>query len=1431
MGGFRMKKITRLIACVLMILAMILTGFSGSAFIAVQVYAATDGEETQDNELLDTASDDEYPETLMESVSTDGSEDIIILDGSGDDMPEEAGEEAGSDQPDELLGNDGTYCELIFDYCDGQTTQGYEVEKGSVITQLPYIPREGYEFDGWFTEETGGEQIFDNLTVNESVTYYAHWTKLCRVTFNFCNGKPNEYRNVRQGGKLSRIPAPSGPGLYFDGWYTEKEGKGTKITSDVRINEDIMVFAHWLPECKVTFEYGDGRQSVTRPAGFGIAIGELEEPSREDFYFRGWFTEETGGRKIGPEEVITGSVTFYARWEEIVYRTVTFDPAGGRYTEPRRVPTGTAIGSLPGCYRSRYAFIGWFTASDDGRQIDASEVINEDVTFYARWEAIPYCTVSFDANGGETVESKMIPKGNMIMYYFDLPWAYRQGYSFDGWYTEREGGKLVGEKTVITEDTTFFAHWVKYEGSAPQVRRINGAGQRLPYGSGGSLSVDAAAAEGYTLSYQWLISIIDDPLISAPYVDIDGATDAVLTIPDDMPVLDLGFKDIIPYSYVCKVTSTCDADGSSETVYSWTASVWIEKKPVEVTAADQIIGPEAEIDNSVSKAVLSGALNGHVLSDVSFTSGEYEGLPNQSSIVPGDAKITCDGKDVTANYEITYVPGVLTRKGNQWIGAALPLLKDPTYEVRVLIYSGRSSEFEYTVTEGKDSLLPEQPSWTDLPELNNRSFVPPGLKAGTTYKVWLRKKETPMKIASEPASGLITTPENCMVIFDLKGHGNGIAPLTPVPGERVLRPDDPKAEGLVFDGWFMDEGCKIPYDFSEPVMGSLILYALWSEPGRIWYAAVPVQTYTGSAIKPDIDVWFKDKLLKEKTDYTINFSNNTDAGKAEFVITCKGNCSGTVKGSFRIMQKNIGDPDVDVSGIASAVQNPNKAYKPVPVITYNRKKLAAGADFTVEYFKDNGSSEPCEPKEDGKYRAEISGVDNFTGSVTVPFVILSDEQVSVSKFTVAKIPDQKYAEGREVRPGVSVKYKGQTVASEKYDLTYADNTEVGTATVTITGKETKGCFGTKTVTFKITGTALSKAKVSTAGFVKAYTYDGTEKKNELTLTDAASGKVLTGMEKSVYDALTDLKKKRSADYVITYENNINAGTAAMILTGVNGMVGTVKKTYTINRFDIKKDNDENDFTVSLTGGPYEYKKAGVKPKPEVRFNGTLLTEGADYTLTYSNNSAIGGKKEPTVKVTGKGSFTGSAEKTFGIVKAGMKEAGIRISAKDVLYSNRAGNWKTAVTVTDPDGRKLTEKTDCTLEFFTRDETGDKAIGKTDKLLPGTTVYVKATAADGEKSCYSGYVTGTYRIYANDIGKLTASVKNQEYTGRPVTISSEDIVWKSGKNPVEDVTFVFDWNSYEKNVNKGTASVTVHGTGEYGGTKKLSFKIDTKQIGQ
>lgn len=127
-------------------------------------------------------------------------------------------------------------------------------------------------------------------------------------------------------------------------------------------------------------------------------------------------------------------------------------------------------------------------------------------------------------------------------------------------------------------------------------------------------------------------------------------------------------------------------------------------------------------------------------------------------------------------------------------------------------------------------------------------------------------------------------------------------------------------------------------------------------------------------------------------------------------------------------------------------------------------------------------------------------------------------------------------------------------------------------------------------------------------------------------------------------SVKDSEAKLTVDDIsVTYENNINVGTATIIYTGKNNYTGEIRKNFKITEASITDDMIANIPSVT-------YNTKAHTPDVTVTFEGSTLEAGKDYDVAYTNNINAG---TATVTVTGKGNFTGTASKTFTINKAGL----------------------------------------------------------------------------------------------------------------------------------------------------------------------------------
>ena len=117
---------------------------------------------------------------------------------------------------------------------------------------------------------------------------------------------------------------------------------------------------------------------------------------------------------------------------------------------------------ISGLYDTGY--IMYFAA---GTSADAMIKGKAAPTDTIRGKIISPKTITFDPNGGTcaTKTAKTVSSNNGSQVLSSLPVATRDGYTFDGWYTAKEGGDKITKNTVFSGDTTVYAHWTKKEPS------------------------------------------------------------------------------------------------------------------------------------------------------------------------------------------------------------------------------------------------------------------------------------------------------------------------------------------------------------------------------------------------------------------------------------------------------------------------------------------------------------------------------------------------------------------------------------------------------------------------------------------------------------------------------------------------------------------------------------------------------------------------------------------------------------------------------------------------------------------------------------------------------------------------------------------------------------------------------------------------------
>ena len=276
----------------------------------------------------------------------------------------------------------------------------------------------------------------------------------------------------------------------------------------------------------------------------------------------------------------------------------------------------------------------------------------------------------------------------------------------------------------------------------------------------------------------------------------------------------------------------------------------------------------------------------------------------------------------------------------------------------------------------------------------------------------------------------------------------------------------------------------------------------------------------------------------------------------------------------------------------------------------SQTRLVEGTDYTVAY--ENNVAIGLNTA-----RAIVTGKGAYSGTLTATFTIKGNlAQASVS---LPGTYDLTY-NGEPRVPVPEVRLVGNTLLTVNSDYTvkYSNNVNAGIAQATVTG--TGLYYGEVTINFTIMPKSIKGSQTSP---IAAMVYNGIPQTPSFTVTDGTKVLML------------------DQDYTVAYNNNVNAGTAHVIITGMGNYRDSLETTFVINKVEMRS------ATVIMpnmiyTGNP-------LYPHPEsVTVGNMVLQEGVDYDIVgYGNNVQPG---DAQVTLQGKGNFTGAKVANWKVVQ-------------------------------------------------------------------------------------------------------------------------------------------------------------------------------------
>lgn len=513
-----------------------------------------------------------------------------------------------------------------------------------------------------------------------------------------------------------------------------------------------------------------------------------------------------------------------------------------------------------------------------------------------------------------------------------------------------------------------------------------------------------------------------------------------------------------------------------------------------------------------------------------------------------------------------------------------------------------------------------------------------------------------------------------------------------------------------------------------------LTFSITARPVSTLKITVPSATYNGKAQKPAVTVKYNNYKFKNGTDYTLSYKNNTKIGTATVTVKGKGKLSGTKSVTFKINAKPIKNAVITYNN--SLTYN-GSTLSPAVTVKYGNATLKKNTDYTVAYSINVNA---------GTGTITITGKGIYGGSVKKTFTI---KKLGISATAVSGTGNKVYT-GSAIKPVPAVKAGGRTLKNgTDFTVSYKNNTEPGTATLIVNGKGNYS--GSVSKTFKITARAINDVEVTVPDTV----FTGEQVRPDVVVSYGS------------YQFISD------SDYTLSFKDNVNIGTASVVVTGKNHLSGSRTVTFPIEKADIS--------STEIAVKNATFTGSAIKSDVDVRLGNVTLKEGTHYTLSYKNNVNAGTAQ---VTISGKGSLEGAVTMSFTIAKADISKASISANG---TYA--------------PDGVKI----GINAKF------GNYTLKSSDYSFTAPTAAGEQTLTISGNGNFSGKTTVKCNVAKADIANAKSSLSlSTDGKGYTVTVIYDGVLLTQDKD-------------YKVAVTESTTGVSavITGIGNYGGTATIS----------
>ncbi|MCH5150232.1 MAG: InlB B-repeat-containing protein [Spirochaetales bacterium] len=306
---------------------------------------------------------------------------------------------------------------------------------------------------------------------------------------------------------------PTRDGYIFQGWFTQRNGEGTKLTSNHIMTEDLFVYAYWTSansneQFVVTFNTNGGSTVASRTVTANNTIDAPASPTKDGYSFTGWYSDEQCTALVNFPYTVTKNVTLYAGWVSsdrvIKVTSVVLTETSYTFDSIDKIKSLTCV-IVP--TNATNKSVSWSSSNPN-----VAKVNNGEVTSVSAGTAIITVTT---ADGGYTATCSITVKGEQEIAVTGVTLN-------ETTKSLEKGATFTLTATVSPENATNKS--VKWTTSNPSVATVNGG--KVTAIAKGTATITATTTDGAKNAscYVTVTSPLDGKLIifvkstSAPYI-------------------------------------------------------------------------------------------------------------------------------------------------------------------------------------------------------------------------------------------------------------------------------------------------------------------------------------------------------------------------------------------------------------------------------------------------------------------------------------------------------------------------------------------------------------------------------------------------------------------------------------------------------------------------------------------------------------------------------------------------------------------------------------------------------------------------------------------------------------------------------------------------------------------------------------------------